>query len=139
MHVIRNHIATKVFSLLMAVHILNFSVDAPSLPLVGDAENLYFNDMESIAEWAMEGLLEVEDFFPEYQDGQSGDDAHTFKPLKVLSMPGYEVDFPAAVHPTPCLRKSRICMGNEAFLPQGCPDIIAPPPDLPVPFEAAAA
>jgi hypothetical protein len=130
MYAIRNHIATRALCLLMAVHILNFSVDAPPMHLIGDAENLYFNDMESIAEWTLEGILELEDFFPEYQDGQQEDNAHTFKPFKVLSPPGQHDGFPDSIKRPVCLRKRCLGTTQKAFLAQGRPEIVSPPPDL---------
>jgi len=73
----------------------------------------------------------LDDFFPEYQDGQQDEDVfHTLKPMKVLYAPNQNGIFPEWM---PCpvgLRKRRLGNSQEAFLAQGRPEIVSPPPDL---------
>jgi hypothetical protein len=56
---------------LMILHLFNFSVDAPDAYPDSITEDMAFNDMESIAEWALEGWLCMEDILPEGEEQES--------------------------------------------------------------------
>lgn len=68
---IRKHINLKLFWFLMALHILNLSVDSPDLQPDHIAEDLSFNDMESIVEILLEQVLGIEDAIPEQEEDDS--------------------------------------------------------------------
>ncbi|MFZ9300644.1 MAG: hypothetical protein ACO23V_06680 [Chitinophagaceae bacterium] len=73
MHVVRNHIAFKIFWLLMAFHILNISVDAPDPQPNTIPEDLNYNDMESIVEVVLEQAFELDNFIAEHDENDSDD------------------------------------------------------------------
>lgn len=63
----------RIFCLLMAINVLNFSIDAPdqlSQPLYQNvgAEDLSINKMESIGEVLLEKVLQIPDAVPEQDD-----------------------------------------------------------------------
>lgn len=68
MEITRKHIAIKFFWFLMALHILNLSVDSPDPRPDYIPEDLSFNDMESIVEIVLEQMLDIEDAVPETDD-----------------------------------------------------------------------
>lgn len=63
----------RIFCLLMAINVLNFSIDAPdhltlSASQNGDAEDLSVNKMESIGEVLLEEVLAIPNAVPERDD-----------------------------------------------------------------------
>jgi len=68
---IRKHSIFKFFWFMMALHILNLSVDSPDPQPIHLPEDLEFNDMESIVEIILELVLEIEDAIPETDDDDS--------------------------------------------------------------------
>lgn len=74
-------LSNRIFCLLMALHVLNFSVDPPDthlyVTLSGEVkEDLSVNEMESIAEWTLEHLLNLTNAVPEHDDA---DQVHPIK------------------------------------------------------------
>jgi len=68
---IRKHRFFRLFWFLMALHILNLSVDSPDPQPIHIPEDLGYNDMESIVEIFLELVLEIEDAIPESDDDDS--------------------------------------------------------------------
>jgi len=64
----RSHPGLRIFCFLMALHILNLSVDSPDPRPNHIPEDLNFNDMESIVEIVLEQVLDIEDAIPEQED-----------------------------------------------------------------------
>lgn len=65
---------TRYLWIVMAVFIFNFSIDAPDA--YGDevAEDLSFNDIESISELILEDVLGIYNAFPEHDENDLEDD-----------------------------------------------------------------
>ncbi|WP_072862493.1 hypothetical protein [Arenibacter palladensis] len=72
MKFIRTHINLKLFWFLMALHILNLSVDVQDPQPEGVPEDLSYNDMESVVEIILEQVLGIENAIPEYEEDDSG-------------------------------------------------------------------
>lgn len=72
MHKLRKY--ASVIAFLMAIWVVNFSVDPPdtllneTLSNNPKQENLHFNEMESVYEWVVEKVLGFEHAVPEGQD-----------------------------------------------------------------------
>jgi len=49
----------------MALHILNFSIDPPDALDEGQAEDLSYNEIESVTEWFAEDVLNIKNAFKE--------------------------------------------------------------------------
>jgi phosphate uptake regulator len=67
----------------MAVHILNCSVDTPDAQPDSIAEDLSYNDIESISELVLEQILGFEDAIAEH-DEHDTNDGYSFEIAKIL-------------------------------------------------------
>lgn len=74
----------------MALHILNFSIDAPDATNSLIAEDLLFNEIESITEWFAEEVLNIENAFSE--SDELGDEEMGFI-KKIVEIKFYQVTF----------------------------------------------
>jgi hypothetical protein len=73
----------KIFWVLLALQILNLSVDSPDGHPFFVAEDLSVNDQESLVEFFVEKILGIHDAFPEFDDP----DSSTINVKLVLSSP----------------------------------------------------
>jgi hypothetical protein len=80
----------NVFWIVMALHILNFSIDAPDNTPSNVAEDLSFNEIESFTEWFAEEVLNIEDAFSE-ADEQGDEESGFIK--KIVDIKFYQVVF----------------------------------------------
>ncbi|QNF34222.1 hypothetical protein HUW51_16390 [Adhaeribacter swui] len=71
---LRFHILFRCFWLVLACHILNLSIDAPDNRPVSAAEDLTFNDVESVTELILENCLGMHNAVAEHDepDDQGG-------------------------------------------------------------------
>jgi hypothetical protein len=76
--------------MVIALHILNFSLDAPDATNSAVAENLSFNEIESFTEWFAEEVLNIEDAFSE-ADEQGDEESGFIK--KIVDIKFYQVVF----------------------------------------------
>ena len=70
---------SRLFCLLMALYVLNFSVDPPDghvrTTVYGqEEENLAINEMESVGEWILEHILGVTNAIPEHDESDDSDE-----------------------------------------------------------------
>lgn len=77
----RNHIISRVFCLLMALHILNICVDTPDAQPESVPEDLTINDMESIVEIVLEKGFGIDNAISEH-DEPDENDAGNFEMMK---------------------------------------------------------
>lgn len=68
MKFIREHIAFRILWLVMALHILNCSVDTLDVQPNNLSENPGYNDMESIVEIILEQILDIDNAIAEYDE-----------------------------------------------------------------------
>jgi len=66
MGIIKNHIGNRVLCLLMALHILNFSIDNPHTLSDHDTVQANFNEIDSVVELVLEDVLNIENAIPEH-------------------------------------------------------------------------
>lgn len=66
MRYFRNHIGNHVLCLLMALHILNFSIDNPHTLFEHNKVQADFNEVDSVVELVLEEVLNVENAIPEH-------------------------------------------------------------------------
>ncbi len=64
----RIHCLVRLFCLLMAVNILNVSIDPPDVGLAYHPEDLSYNDIESINEALLETVLMINNAIPEHDE-----------------------------------------------------------------------
>lgn len=77
MRYIRHHFLVRFLCGLVAAIILNFAVDAPDLYDNHIPEDLSYNDIESVVEWVLESVLQIEDAVVEHDDNDQN------SPLKI--------------------------------------------------------
>lgn len=68
MALFRNHIAHRMFSIVLTLHILNLSVDAVDMFPYSVREDVSFNEIESIAEFVLEDILHIQNALPEHDE-----------------------------------------------------------------------
>lgn len=78
----------KIFNILwivMAMHILNFSIDAPDIIDKSIAEDLSYNEIESLTELIAENILNIEDAFSE-SDEKGDEESGFFKKYSEITL-----------------------------------------------------
>jgi len=63
----------KLLCALLALHVLNISIDTPSTAIRGSAEDLTYNKQESIVEYLLEKVFFEENVIAEYDECDSDD------------------------------------------------------------------
>jgi hypothetical protein len=114
--------------IVMAIHILNFSIDPPDVNQ-DIPEDLSYNEIESITEWIAENVLQITDAFPEHDDD---DDNGTGITKKVLELQYYES--PIAINDKvdsaiPVTDRNAVSSYDFFSLPQNFLDVFSPPPE----------
>ena len=66
MRYIKNHIVNRVLCLLIALHILNFSIDNPHTLFEHNKVQANFNEIDSVVELVLEDVLNIENAIPEH-------------------------------------------------------------------------
>ena len=93
LNTLRQHIAVRVFWGVLALVLLNLSIDPPDKEAPGQQEDLSVNEIESIVELVAEQWLGLEDFLPEHDESddsgfaKKGLDYRCTRMLALLDMP----------------------------------------------------
>jgi hypothetical protein len=126
---LKQHRIYKLVWIVMALHILNFSIDAPDVKDTFIAEDLSYNEIESIAEWFAEDVLQIEDAFSE-KDEIDQDDFNFTKKATVfefcqmtLYSPYIKYFYPAAQTPNAFLDYKNPSLGLLYL------EVFNPPPE----------
>jgi len=82
MRYIKNHIGNRVLCLLMALHILNFSIDNPHTLFEHNKVQANFNEIDSVVELVLEDVLNIENAIPEHHSKSPIN--HKFNAKKVV-------------------------------------------------------
>jgi len=75
---LRQHKIVRIVWIVMALHILNFSIDAPDVIDRNIAEDLSYNEIESFTELITENILSIENAFSE-TDEKGDEETEFFK------------------------------------------------------------
>lgn len=112
----------------MALHILNFSFDAPDAADDNIAEDLSYNEIESFTEWFAEDLLEIDDAFPE-SDEKHEDDKGMIK--KTIDIKIYQIAQEISDTPEflPTLDEREPTCFHSVSHTNNSLDIFSPPPE----------
>jgi hypothetical protein len=126
---LRQHSILKIVWMAIALHILNFSLDAPDATNSTVAEDLSFNEIESFTEWFAEDVLNIEDAFKE-SDEQGDEESDFIK--KIIDIKFYQVVLEDEIL-TPSLKniKNNITSVNYSnpFCSSIYISIFSPPPE----------
>lgn len=129
MKYLRNQIFFKYFWVFMAIHILNCSIDSPDAHPESVAEDLSFNDIESISELVIEHFLGFENAIAEH-DEQDNADGYSFEFVKILLY--FHATtlriFQKVIEPS--LIDKVIISYAIIYHSQFHPDIVSPPPQM---------
>lgn len=113
----------------MALHILNFSMDAPDAQDNSVAEDLSYNEIESITEWFAEEVLNIENAFPE--SDEQGDEESGFV-KKIVDIKFHQVSFKETEKPislSNIKNKNTQIYYSESFCAINYISIFSPPPE----------
>lgn len=127
MQFLRKHIVFRSFWLLMALHILNCSIDTPDAHPDYVPEDLAYNDIESISELVLEQILGFENAVAEH-DEHDTEDGTSFDIAKILLF--YQSSFEFSIKHPHIFNFSKIIplTYEDIFATQFHPDIVSPPP-----------
>jgi len=125
---LRQHRFFRLFWGFMAFYLLNISVDAPDVSRPGMAENLAYNEMESVVEFFLEDLLCIADAVPEHDDPDRDDDSEAFAKKR----PDFFFDFTfSLISCTIVPTERRLLSGTAgAMYLNFWPAILTPPPEF---------
>ena len=126
---LKQHSILKIVWMAMALHILNFSIDAPDNTASDVAEDLSFNEIESFTEWFAEDVLNIEDAFSE-SDEQGDEESGFIK--KIVDIKFYQVVFDDEIL-TPSLKNiknnSNLVNYSKPFCSTIYISVFSPPPE----------
>lgn len=113
----------------MALHILNFSIDAPDAQNNDAKENLSYNEIESIAEWVAEDILKIGNVFSETDDSDQVEydfikKGTVYEFCQIISNQGPQTDFYTIIY-----SGSNYTFQNTFCLGRPFHEIISPPPE----------
>ena len=127
MQFLRKHIVFRYFWVLMAIHILNCSIDTPDALPDYIAEDLSYNDIETFSELVLEQFMGFEDAIPEH-DEQDNADGLSFEVAKILLYFQPSLLFSLSNTLNCTLVAVSICNYQDIYHTQFHPEIVSPPP-----------
>ena len=117
---------TRLFWFLMALHILNLSVDPIDPQPIHVPENLGYNEMESIVEIVLELVLNIENAIPEQEDDDTNKGLLSSNSFKLdYYQPNLSLDIHGEMDITV---KHRLYAYHGPFSGQFHPEVVPPPP-----------
>jgi len=126
MKFIREHIAFRFLWLVMALNILNCSVDTPDAQPDNVPEDLTYNDMESIVEVLLEEVFDINNAIAEH-DEPDDDNTSNFSLKKSVDFSYHQTKDKFLIPITPiCLTQKSFY--KEQYSEQFHPEIVPPPP-----------
>ncbi|TAG20420.1 MAG: hypothetical protein EAZ32_09400 [Cytophagia bacterium] len=127
MQFLRRYIVFRSFWLLMALHILNCSIDTPDAQPDSIPENLAYNDIESISELVLEQILGFENAIAEHEEHDT-EDGGSISIAKILLYFQPSIEF-SLIHLNTVSFSEFIPLNYEdIFATQFHPEIVSPPP-----------
>lgn len=73
MNFFRNHIVSKIFCFVFAMHIFNICIDTPDAQPDWMPEDLSVNDIESVVEFILEDVLKINNAIAEHDEADNQD------------------------------------------------------------------
>jgi hypothetical protein len=124
MKLFRHHIMYRLLSVVMALHILNLSVDAVDALPAAIPEDLSFNEIESVVEFVLEDVLHIENALPEHDEhDETAEIAKTS--VEFIALPQQiSLRFIESRDPDICFSLAEILMTPPTL------DILSPPPKV---------
>lgn len=127
MQIIRENIVFRLLCLVLALHILNFSVDTPDFQPEQVPEDLTYNDMESIMEVVLEQVLEINNAIAEHEENDTDEGNGGFSVKKSIDFSYYDtrgIVLFLATNYTVCSHNNY----QDNFSSKFHPELVPPPP-----------
>jgi hypothetical protein len=122
----REHVAFRFLWLVMALNILNCSVDTPDAQPDNVPEDLSYNDMESIVEIVLEEMLGINNAIAECDEPDEGN-TNNFSLKKSIDFYYLKAKVKILLPKIPT-HLSQNCFYQEQYSEQFHPEIVPPPP-----------
>jgi hypothetical protein len=123
MKVIRNNFAVKFLWMLVALHILNCSIDAPDAKPYYIPEDLSYNEVESITEYVLEHIFDLKNIVNEQEDTDEND---SFSTKKAIDFSYYQHVLKSVLPYS--FSKFDFTLYHEIYSAIYHPELIPPPP-----------
>lgn len=124
-NLLRKHIITPAFALLLALHIFNISVDPIDPNPYFAAKSKSVNEMESITEIIFEKVLGIQNAFPENKHDNNN------KGTLIVNHPGFVHYHQPITAVIPVMNSQQLYFKySENFFEQHSCDILTPPPKV---------
>lgn len=127
MKLIRQHIIFRFFWAVMALHILNCSIDTPDAQSDDIPENLAINDIESVAELVLEQMMGFDNAIAEH-DEHDTEDGSSISIAKIIFFCQPISSFNIKSHTLPVPSVEVKIYYTDAYATQFHPEIVPPPP-----------
>jgi len=121
----RSNIISRIFCFLMAIHIFNLSVDTKDASPDSIAEDLSFNDQETIVELLLEKVIGIDNAISEQDEPDQEDGgALDFKKVNLISHYSHKLFFEPQISNT-----KNITVYTTLFHQSPTFDVFSPPPE----------
>jgi hypothetical protein len=121
----RNNIISRIFCFLMAIHIFNLSVDTKDAAPDSIAEDLSFNDQETIVELLLEKVIGIDNAISEQDEPDEEDGgALDFKKVNLISHHSNKLFFEPQIS-----NIKNITVYTTSFHQSPTFDVFSPPPE----------
>jgi hypothetical protein len=112
---------------LLAIYLLNCSVDAPDIGVCKISEDLTHNEQESFLELILEKALGLDNLIPEADDADHDEETGTKKSIHLDLFIAPVNDNRAAIfQPEYC----SVIFDKKITLLRCCPELLSPPPEI---------
>jgi hypothetical protein len=125
MKFIREHIIFRFLWFIIALHILNCSIDTPDGIPSSQPEDLTINDIETVYELVVEKLLGYENAVPEH-DEPGDEENNRINAKKTVDF--YYSQFSLNLPPIHKQSAERYCLFKDTYYKQFHPELTPPPP-----------
>jgi hypothetical protein len=123
MKLIRKNFALKFLWMLLALHILNCSIDAPDAKPNYIPEDLSYNEVESITEYVLEHLFDLNNIVNEQEDTDEND---SFSAKKTIDLSHYQQGLNYIL--SYFFSKFNFALYSEVYSEIYHPELVPPPP-----------
>lgn len=125
MKLLREHIFFRVLWFVLALQILNFSVDTPDAQPDNIREDLSINDMESVVEIILEQVLDIDNAIPEHDESDNDNGKINLKTAIDFFISKFSVE----LADISCSLLNKPSQYKENFYKRFNPELNSPPPE----------
>lgn len=127
-HLLQNTKLLKLFWGLLALFMLNSSIDLPDITSAGLPEDLSYNEQESIAEYILEEILNIENAIPESEDNDATQNSTIKKTAVADQYIIVHISLKENIYPVDL--EKEYPQNGDFFLANQFIEIVSPPPEV---------